>query len=83
MADAGGRIDGIGKILALEPQSDIDQADQDRHLHQGTDHGGKGLARINAEDRHRHGDGQFEIIGGGRKTQSGGLLVGGAGLHGQ
>ncbi len=43
------------------------QADQGRHLHQGTDHPGKRLTRIDAEHADGHRDGQFEVIAGGGK----------------
>jgi hypothetical protein len=78
MADAGNRVDCMGKILSFEPEGGIHQADQHRHLDQGTDHRGKRLAGIDAEHGHRHGDGQLEIIGSGRKTQRRGLFIGGA-----
>ena len=56
MAETGGGFHGIGKILLLEPEGHVDEADEDRHLHQGPDDRGKGLAGVYPEDGHGHGD---------------------------
>jgi hypothetical protein len=51
------------------------EADEHRDLHQGADDRGEGLAGIEAEDGHRHGNGQFEIIAGRSEGQRGGDAV--------
>lgn len=57
----------IGEIFALEPERDIHERDKHRHLHQGSDDCSKDLAGFESEHDHRDGDGQFEIVRGGRK----------------
>ena len=72
MAHPGRRFHGIREILPLEPERHIDQTDQHGHFHQGADHCGKSLAGVDPKDSHGHGNGQFEIVGGGCEAQSGG-----------
>ena len=77
MTHPGGGLHRKGEIFPLEPEGHVDQADQHRHLHQRTDDRGKRRPGLNTEDRDGHGDGQFEIIGGGSEGKGGGLLVSG------
>lgn len=81
MANPSDRVDRIRKILSLEPECHIDQADQHRHFHQRADYRSKSLPGVDAEHRHRHGNGKLEIIGGRREAQRGGLFIGGPDLH--
>ena len=62
----------VRKISALKAQGHIDQADEHRYLDQGADDRGECLARIDAEDGHGHGDGQFEVVGRRGEAQGGG-----------
>ena len=63
------------KIFLPEPQGHVHQADEHRHLHQGADDRGKGLTRLEAEDCHRHRDGQLKIVAGRGKRQGGGNAI--------
>eukprot|EP01022_Parablepharisma_sp_SALTPOND_P017192 TRINITY_DN2694_c2_g1_i2.p1 TRINITY_DN2694_c2_g1~~TRINITY_DN2694_c2_g1_i2.p1 ORF type:complete len:569 (-),score=155.47 TRINITY_DN2694_c2_g1_i2:132-1838(-) len=81
VAHPGGGVHLVGEVAPLQPQGHVDQADKDRHLHQGADHRGKGLAAVNAEHGHGHGDGQLKVVRGGGEAQGGGLLIGGPGLE--
>ena len=65
----------VSEVPSLEPEGNVDQADHDRHFHQGTDHRGKGRPGIEAEDRHGHGDGEFKVVAGSRKSQGSGFAV--------
>ena len=58
----------------LEPERDVDEPDQDRHLDERADHGGERDLRADAEDRNSDGDGEFEVVrrcceGQGRRTR--------------
>lgn len=50
--------------LLAEPERQVHQPDHHRHFHQRTDDGSEGLAGIDAKNRHRHRDSQFEIVAG-------------------
>ena len=67
MAYTGGCLYRIWKIFTFEPERHVDQGDQHRHLHQGTDYRRKGLPGVDAEHGDSHGDGQLEVVGGGGK----------------
>ena len=51
----------------------VDQADHDRDLDERADDRGEGLARVDPEDGHGHGDGQLEVVAGGGEGQRRGL----------
>jgi hypothetical protein len=73
-------LDGDREIAFTQPQRDIDQANQHGDLHQRPDNGGKCLPRIDPENRHGHGNGQFKVVGGGGKRQRRRLLISGIGF---
>ena len=50
------------EILPAEPQRDVHQTDEHRHLDERPDDRGKSHARGDAEDGDGHGDGQLEIV---------------------
>ena len=51
-----------GEKPAAQPEGDVDEADQDRHLDQRADHCGEGDAGFHAEHRDGHGDGELEVV---------------------
>jgi len=62
MADAGRPLDRVREIPAPEPEGRVHQGDQHRHLDEGADDRRKGLAGIDAENRHGHRDGKFKVV---------------------
>ena len=58
----------------------MDQVDEDGHLDERADDRGEGLAGVDAEDGHGHGDGKFEVVGGGSEGERRRLAVMGAHL---
>lgn len=49
-------------VSPLEPQRNVHEPDEDRHLDPGADDGDGGCSRVDAEDRHSHGNGKLEVI---------------------
>jgi hypothetical protein len=56
-------------------ERDVDQADEDGDLDQGSDDPGQGLAGGDAEGRDGHGDGELEVVAGGGEGQRRRALV--------
>lgn len=65
----------VGKILFLEVERQVHQADEHRHLHQRSDDRGKCLAGVQSEHRDGHGDCQLEVVAGRGEGQGGGLGI--------
>ena len=54
---------------AAQPQGDVHQGEEHRHLDQGSDHAGQCLSGGDPEDPDRHGDGELEVVAGGGEGQ--------------
>lgn len=76
MTNPTGGVHGMRKVFLAKVQSHVDQGDEHRHFDQGADNCGKGLTGVDTENRNGYGNGQFKVVGSGRKAQRGGLFVG-------
>lgn len=60
-------------------EGDVDEADEDRNLDEGSDDAGEGLTGGGPVGGDRDGDGKFEVVACGGESESGGALVSEAG----
>ena len=60
-------------VFPLENEGNIDQADENGHLYQRTDHRGKSFSRVDPENCHCNRNRQFEIVARRCERQSCGL----------
>ena len=63
MAHPGRGLLNKREKFLFEPESDGNQADQDRHLDQRSNYRGKSNTRIDTKNCNGHGDGQLKIVG--------------------
>ncbi len=62
IADAGWRFYGVREIFLFDPEGQVDEVDQYRHLDERSDYCGKCLSGVNAENCDRYCYRKLEVI---------------------